>query len=526
MCIRAASRPHLPPKGRRRRTATALPYWIDTPEPPGVSLPVRPESSLRDRLKPEIAVAIVYVAAMFVNILDSTVVTVALPTLSREFDVTTSSIEWVVTGYLLSLAVFIPASGWIGDKVGTKRTFLFAIAVFTSASALCGLATSLNELIAFRILQGVGGGMLTPTGYAMLMRAFPPERRAAASKVLIIPTAIAPASGPIVGGFLVDWASWRWVFYINVPLGIATLIFGWIFLHEARQSNVGRFDFPGFVLSGGGLALILFALSEGPMHGWASPLAWGSGLAGGLAFTALVVFELRIEHPMLQLRLIGDRLFRQSMLTSTFSTASFLGILFVMPLFLQEARGISAIQSGLTTFPEAVGVLSFGQIAGRLYPSIGPRRLMTASLVVMSALLASLTLIDLETNLWLIRLLMFMLGATMSFTFIPLQAAAFARIAPAQTGRASAIYNTQRQMASALGVAILATILSVKMPGIENTLSADGFASAEVTAYHTVFLAAAGLALVGAVFAWRIKDADAEATMVRRFDSTAVEPAA
>lgn len=485
-----------------------------------------PEPQLRDRLKPEIAVAIVYVAAMFVNILDSTVVTVALPTLSREFDVTTSGIEWVVTGYLLSLAVFIPASGWIGDRVGTKRTFLFAIAVFTAASALCGIATSLNELIAFRILQGVGGGMLTPTGYAMLMRAFPPERRAAASKVLIIPTAIAPASGPIVGGFLVDWLSWRWVFYVNLPLGIATFIFGWIFLHESREPNIGRFDFPGFVLSGGGLALILFALSEGPMHGWSSPLAWGPGLAGALAFTALVIFELRIEHPMLQLRLIGDRLFRQTMLTSTFSTASFLGLLFVMPLFLQEARGISAIQSGLTTFPEAIGVLSFGQIAGRLYPTVGPRRLMTASLLVMSVVLASLTFIDLDTNLWLIRILMFMLGATMSFTFIPLQAAAFARIAPAQTGRASAIYNTQRQMASALGVAILATILSARLPGVDSTLPPDGFASAEVAAYHAVFLAGAALALVGAFFAFRINDADAHATMRRRLDHTAAEPTA
>lgn len=481
---------------------------------------------MRDRLKPEIAVAIVYVAAMFVNILDSTVVTVALPTLSREFDVTTSGIEWVVTGYLLSLAVFIPASGWIGDRVGTKRTFLFAIAVFTAASALCGIATSLNELIAFRILQGVGGGMLTPTGYAMLMRAFPPERRAAASKVLIIPTAIAPASGPIVGGFLVDWLSWRWVFYVNLPLGIATFIFGWIFLHESREPNVGRFDFPGFVLSGGGLALILFALSEGPMHGWSSPLAWGSGLAGALAFIGLVVFELRIEHPMLQLRLIGDRLFRQAMLTSTFSTASFLGLLFVMPLFLQEARGISAIQSGLTTFPEAIGVLSFGQIAGRLYPTVGPRRLMTASLLVMSVLLASLTLIDLDTSLWLIRIMMFMLGATMSFTFIPLQAAAFARIAPSQTGRASAIYNTQRQMASALGVAVLATILSARLPAIDSALSSTGFASAEVSAYHAVFLAGAALALVGAVFAFRINDADAHATMIRRLEHTVAEPAA
>ncbi|MGH2632909.1 MAG: DHA2 family efflux MFS transporter permease subunit, partial [Tepidiformaceae bacterium] len=248
---------------------------------------------LRDRLKPEYAVAIVYVAAMFMSILDTTVVTVALPTLSAQFKVGTASIDWVVTGYLLSLAVWIPASGWIGDRVGTKRTFLFAIGVFTAASALCGLATSLNELIAFRVLQGVGGGMLTPVGFAMLMRAFPPERRAAAAKILLIPTAAAPAMGPIIGGLLVDSLSWRWVFYVNLPLGIAAFIFGLIFLVEHREPRSGGFDVAGFVLSGAGLALILYALSEGPVHGWGSAAVVVAGGCGIGAFALLVVVELR-----------------------------------------------------------------------------------------------------------------------------------------------------------------------------------------------------------------------------------------
>ena len=479
---------------------------------------------MRARLKPEYAVAIVYVAAMFVNILDSTIVTVALPTLSTEFGVDTASIQWVVTGYLLSLAVWIPASGWIGDRLGTKRVFLFAIAMFTVASALCGLAQSLNQLIAFRILQGVGGGMLTPTGFAMLMRAFPPERRAAASKVLIIPTAIAPASGPVVGGLLVDWLSWRWVFYVNLPLGIAAFVFGWIFLVEHKEPRAGGFDLPGFMLSGSGLALILYALSEGPNHGWRAPGTWIPGVLGILAFTALVFVELRTKYPMLQLRPIGDRLFRGTMLASTFSTAAFLGVLFAMPLFLQEVRGASAIESGLTTFPEALGVLSFGQLAGRLYPTVGPRRLMAAGLAAVALLMLSLTATGLETSDWVIRIQMFAMGACMSFVFIPLQASAFARIPPADTGRASAIYNTQRQMASALGVAIFATILSARLPDIA-TASAPGFAEAQVNAFHAVFLAAAILALFGSLMALRIHDSDAEATMRARAGEPAVEPA-
>ena len=477
---------------------------------------------MRERLKPEYAVAVVYVCAMFVNILDTTIVTVALPTLSKEFGTGTASIEWVVTGYLLSLAVWIPASGWIGDRIGTKKVFLFAIAVFTGASALCGFANSLGELVAFRILQGVGGGMLTPTGFAMLMRAFPPERRAAASRVLIIPTAMAPAMGPVVGGLLIDSLSWRWVFFVNLPVGLAAFVFGAIFLHEYKQEGTGRFDPAGFLLSGAGLALILFGLSQGPNHGWASPIAVVPLVTGAAAFAVLVYVELHIEHPMLQLRLIRERLFRTTMLVSTFSTGGFLGLLFVMPIFLQEARGVSAVQSGLTTFPEALGVLSFSQVAGRVYPIIGPRRMMSSALVCVGLLMLAFTQVDIGTNLWTIRGLMFLTGGCMSFSFIPLQAAGFARISPAQTGRASAIYNTQRQMSSALGVALLATVLSTLLP----EPGSASFVAGEVDAFHGAFITAACLAFIGSLVALTIHDSDAAQTMRAKTEIVAIEPAA
>src|SRR3954462_9348192 len=176
------------------------------------------------------------------NIMDSTVVNVAIPTLGREFDAGNSSVEWVVTAYLLSLAVWIPASGWIGDRIGTKRTFLFSLAVFTIASVLCGAAQSLDQLIAFRVLQGVGGGMMVPVGTAMLFRAFPPSERAKASQVLIVPTVTAPAMGPIVGGLLIEHLSWRWVSLITLPIGVAAFVFGALFLHEPREPRAGRFD--------------------------------------------------------------------------------------------------------------------------------------------------------------------------------------------------------------------------------------------------------------------------------------------
>src|SRR5689334_15505404 len=167
------------------------------------------------------------------DLLDTTIINVALPTLGRKFDAGTTTLEWVVTGYLLSLAVWIPASGWLGDRFGTKRIFMFALAMFTIGSALCGASTSIEMLIFFRVLQGIGGGMLTPVGTAMLFRAFPPQERAAASAVLVVPIAIAPTIGPILGGLLVDHLSWRWIFYVNLPVGIFGFLFAAKFLKES-----------------------------------------------------------------------------------------------------------------------------------------------------------------------------------------------------------------------------------------------------------------------------------------------------
>src|SRR4051812_18815443 len=242
-------------------------------------------------------VAAVFVCGMFLDILDTTIVNVALPDLGREFHATTTSIEWIVLGYLLSLAVFIPASGWIGDRFGTRRVFLFALAMFTFASALCGQAHSLGELVSFRVLQGVGGGMLVPVGTAMLFRAFPPIERAKASTVLIVPTVLAPATGPVLGGWLVTDVSWRWIFYVNLPVGVFGFVIGALFLEEYRDKDPGRFDVVGFVLSGSGLALVLYALSRGPEIGWRTPQIIVTGVLGVMLFVLLVYVETHMPEP-------------------------------------------------------------------------------------------------------------------------------------------------------------------------------------------------------------------------------------
>jgi EmrB/QacA subfamily drug resistance transporter len=459
-------------------------------------------------------VASIFVVGLFMDIMDTTIVNVALPTLSKQFHATGGSVEWVVLGYLLSLAVWIPASGWIGDRFGTKKTFLFALAAFTLASALCGQAQNLGELIAFRVLQGVGGGMLTPVGTAMLFRAFPPVERAKASTILMIPTVLAPALGPIIGGWLVTDVSWRWIFYVNLPLGVLGFVIGALLLKEHREPTAGRFDIPGFVLSGAGLALVLYALSQGPEIGWLTLEVIGTGLLGVLLFVLLVVIELRVEHPMLALRLYRERMFRNANIVLTFSYGGFAGVLFLMPLFLQELRGLSALQSGLTTFPQAVGVMISSQIVGRIYHRFGPRRLISTGLIGVAIASIALVFVDLTTNLWWIRAILFVRGMAMAASFVPLQASTYANITPADTGRASAIYSTQRQVSAALGVAVLATVWISRTKALtKGATSAAAINLGKLGGYHDAFLLGAIIAVIGAGTALLIRDSDAAATL-------------
>ena len=463
----------------------------------------------RTRMNPKISVSVVFVAAMFMNIMDITIVNVALPSIGRQFRVSEAALDSVAVGYLVSLAVFIPAAGWMGDRFGSKRVLLFAIAMFTGASALCGVAGSLSELVFFRVLQGVGGGMLTPVGMAMLFRTFPPEERVRAASILTLPTAVAPALGPVLGGLLVTNLSWRWVFFVNLPIGILAFAFGILFLEEHRQPHPGRFDLPGFALSGLGFALLMFGISEGPNRGWHSAQILGSIAAGAVLLGILVSVELRSSTPLLQLRLFGNRLFRSTSLVLMIAMAAFLGVLFVVPLFFQIALGLSALQSGLNTFPEAIGIMVGAQIGSRLlYRRIGPRRLIASGLVGVALFVALMTLIGFGTDLWWMRVLMFALGLSMAQVIISSQAASFATVSHADTGYASSIFNSGRQLGSAMGVALLATVLAA----VGTTHAVGRHAVANLTAYHAAFAVAAGVALVGAAVALTIKDVDAAAT--------------
>ena len=358
------------------------------------------------RMNQKIAVGAVFVSAMFMNIMDITIVNVALPTIGRDFRIPPTAVDGVVIAYLVSLAVFIPASGWLGDRFGGKQVLLAAIVVFTLGSVLCGLAQNMTELVVFRVVQGAGGGMMAPVGMAMLFRVFPPAERVRAASILTVGTTLAPAIGPVLGGFLVTYLSWRWVFFVNLPLGIAAVIFGALFLERTATIDAGRLDVPGFLLGGAGLGLLMYGVSEGPLQSWSSPAVVATCVTGTVLLGIFVFVELRTARPMVDLRLLSGRLFRSTNVVMFLAAAAFLGMLYLIPLYFQDARGLSALQSGLSTFPEAFGVMIGAQFASRLiYPRIGPRRHVTGGLLGLALCLLALTQISVTTNLWYIRAL-------------------------------------------------------------------------------------------------------------------------
>ena len=459
----------------------------------------------------KVAVTVVYIAGLFIQILDATVVIIAIPALAEEFEVAVTDVEWVVIGFALAMAMGIPASGWFADRFGSKRVFLGALFLFTFASALCGAAQSLDQLVAFRILQGLGAGIITPVGAAMLFRAYPKKERAAASNAVLTVAAIAPAVGPILGGLIVESISWRWIFFINLPIGGFAFVLGILWLREHTEPGAGGFDRWGFVLSTGGLALIVYALSVAPDSGWTDPVTLLTGGLGIAAFVTLVPVELGRSDPILDLRLLGERLFRTVNLVAVFMYAGFVSQIFMLSLYLQRLRDYSALEAGIVQAPQAVGIFLLSNLVGRrMYHTLGPRFMMATGSAIATAMTLAFAFMSLDTSLVVIGALMFVRGIGMGTSFLSMQTAAYARVSISDTAKATSIFNTQRQAANAVGVAVAATVLAAMAPevGLGPESGPDG-----LNAFRGAFLAC-GLMFLPAVFvALFIRDSDAAETI-------------
>ncbi|MFH8787991.1 DHA2 family efflux MFS transporter permease subunit [Streptomyces roseoverticillatus] len=447
-------------------------------------------------MNPRIAVVIVYTAAMCMNGLDSTIVNPALLTIARDFGEPVSAANTVEVAFLVALAVALPVAGWLGDRFGTKRVFLGALAVFTAASAACGLSQGLTALVLARVVQGIAGGLLTPVGMTLLFRAFPPHERMKLSKVLIVPTALMPALGPPLGGFLTEHFSWHWLFFVNVPIGAAAVLLGVVGLREEKEDVEGGFDLKGFLLATPALGLLTYALGFGPAHGWTSPSVAVAGPLGLILLVAGCVHLLRAKNPLLELRLLADKVFASATVLALVTSAGLMGVLFAFPLLYQAALGASALDAGLSVFPEALGLMLASQVADRLMPKLGPRLLAVPALLLATGVFAALAVPGVAEHAWGVRALMFCVGLVLGTAVLTVQIAGFADVPPPAMGQAMGLFTIVRTLGGALGIAATAAVIAAS-GGSHGQDSDPG-------PYRAAILVTAGLVALGVFAALRM----------------------
>jgi EmrB/QacA subfamily drug resistance transporter len=408
-----------------------------------------------------LAVAGVVVLGAVMSILDVTVVNVAINTLAREFDTTLATIQWVATGYTLALATVIPLSGWAADRFGTKRLYMGSIALFMMGSALAGLAWSSESIILFRVLQGLGGGMIMPAGMTILTRTAGPARVGRVMSIVGVPMLLGPILGPILGGFLVDQVSWRWIFFINVPIGVVALTMAARILPRDEPRPTERFDALGLALLSPGLALVIYGLAQSSSHG-----GFGSGnvlipVAVGAVLLALFVRHgLRSPHPLLDLRLFSNRVFAAATATLTVFALAVFGGMLLLPLYLQAVRGESALVSGLLLAPQGIGAMLTMPIAGQLTDRIGPGRIVLPGMALIIASFLALTQVGADTSYWWFGVVLFVMGLGMGMSMMPVFSGAMQTLRRAAVARASTSLNILQQVGASIGTAVMAVLLS------------------------------------------------------------------
>lgn len=419
-------------------------------------------------------VAVVTVAALFIDLLDLTIVNIAVPALRDEFDAPIARVQWAVTAYVLVVAVIMPASGWAADRFGSKRIFLFALAIFTAGSALCASAWDVDALIAARALQGVGG-MLVPVGMAILFRAFPEDERAKASAILSVPAAVAPALGPLLGGVFVDTVGWRWVFVINVPIGILAFVLALFWLDEHKVERVGRLDVPGWMAGATGLALVTLALANASDGSLVRPVVLGPLSFGVVALILFIRIELSIDAPMVDLGLFTRRLFALGNATMFLASAGFGALLFALPLFLQGPYGLSVRATGLLLACHAVGIILSTITAPKLLRLIGTRATLGSGLTGSAVATAAFAMFSANTPPPVLGVILIVGGAWFGLLIVPLQTVPFDHMNNDSIARGTAILGVVRQLGVALGTAAVAVPLG-------HALAGQGFPSAFVLA--------------------------------------------
>jgi EmrB/QacA subfamily drug resistance transporter len=405
-------------------------------------------------------VAGVVMLGAIMSILDTTVVNVAIDHLAVAFHSSLPTIQWVITGYTLALAAVIPVTGWAADRFGTKRIYLTSLVLFTVGSILSGLAWSDATLIFFRVLQGIGGGMIMPAVMTILTRKAGPHRMGRVMGVLGVPMLIAPIMGPILGGWLVDDVSWRWIFFINVPIGIVAFILAFIVLEPDESQPAHKLDWIGMLLLSPGLAIFIFGLAESSTYGFGSLRSWGPTLAGVILIAAWFIHTWRSPNPLIDLRTFAHTRAGAAAGTFLLFAISVFGSMLLLPLYFQTVRGASALQAGLLVAPGGLGAMLTMPFAGRLTDRYGPTWLPAAGLPFVAIGLIPFVFVGANTSYVLLLSGSFVQGLGMGLAMMPNMTAAMQAVPPAAIARTSTAMNIIRQAGASIGTAVLSVILA------------------------------------------------------------------
>jgi EmrB/QacA subfamily drug resistance transporter len=402
----------------------------------------------------------VVILGMIMSILDTTIVNVALDTLSRDLHSPISQVQWVVTGYLLALAAVMPVTGWMARRYGAKRVYLVSLVLFTLGSVACGLSNTLIALVTFRVLQGVGGGMIMPLAQLIMAQVAGPQRMGRVMGVVSMPAMLAPILGPVVGGLILQNLHWSWIFFVNVPIGVVALYLGWRMLPETDSGEAGPLDRLGLALLPAGAALTIFGISElGSGASFGSTEVLVPLIVGVVLGVAFCWHALRIPRPLLDVRLYANRVFAGASLTTFGLGAALFGSMILVPLYYQNVRHLSVIDTGLLNGPQGIGALITMPIAGRLTERFGGGRIAIVGVSLLALTTIPLAFIDENTSYVTISTVLFVRGISIGLGFMPAMTAAFAAMRPEQLSDATPQINVVMRLGSAVGVAILAVVL-------------------------------------------------------------------
>jgi EmrB/QacA subfamily drug resistance transporter len=448
--------------------------------------------------------------AFLMQQLDQTVITTAIPAMAHDLNTTVLRMNLAVTTYVLTLAVFIPVSGWLADRFGARRIFVLALIVFTASSALCGLVTGLPELVAARCLQGVGGAMMTPVGRLILLRSFPRRQLVTAMLYMSLPALIGPVIGPLLGGVLTSYASWRWIFYINIPFGLLGAFLALQYIEQGPPGEPGRFDFAGFVIVGTGLGFLQFGIEN-----LGRPILGPAMVAGILAIALLLIIGFirhaqRHPSPALDLTLFRLRTFRIGTLVGGLCRVGINGVPFLLPLMLQVGLGLSPFQSGLQTFALALGAIAIRPIWTSVLRWLGFHRVLLWSAIGSAVLTAGFALVEPGSPRWMIIGGIVLFGFMRSAQFMSSNTLSYADTPAEKLSRATSLGGVLQQLSVSFGVSASALLLGL-VKGSEDHLTLEDF--------HEAFLLVAIIPLLAAIGFLQLRPEDGAAVSGHRPDA-------